>query len=58
LSYLESRSGVDVDELEVGALRRGWCLGSPEYKKAMQTKAGERLRKRALIWRRRLFEKE
>jgi REP element-mobilizing transposase RayT len=43
LSYLESRSGVDVDEQEVGALRRGWCLGSPEYKKAMQTKAGERL---------------
>jgi putative transposase len=43
MSYLESRSGVGMDEREVGALRRGWCLGSPEYKKTVQARAGERL---------------
>jgi len=42
LSYLESRAGVGADEQEYGVLRRGWCLGSPEYKKAMQARAGER----------------
>jgi REP element-mobilizing transposase RayT len=41
LSYLESRSGGSADEQEYSELRSGWCLGSPEYKKAIQARAGE-----------------
>lgn len=44
LNYLESHAAGEVDRQEYRALRRGWCLGSQDYKKEMQqAAAGERL---------------
>jgi putative transposase len=44
LIYLEGRATEDMDAEEYKALRRGWCLGSAEFKAELQENLGPHLK--------------